>query len=182
MSGPTARGIPTLQTERLTLRAHRHEDLDAYAALWVDPAVTRYTSGRPFSREEAWIRILRYGGHWGFLGYGFWVIEERASGRLVGETGFHDLKRGLTPSIEGTPEAGWMLAPDLHGQGYAREAVTAIHAWGDRHFDTGSTVCIIHPDNAASLRVAEACGYLRETLTTYLGDPTIILRRTSPRG
>lgn len=182
MGAPAARNVPRLETERLTLRAHRLEDLDFYAALWADPTVTRFTSGRPLAREEAWIRILRYGGHWGFLGFGFWAIEERASGRLIGETGFHELKRGLTPPIEGTPEAGWMLAPDLHGQGYAREAVAAIHAWGDRHFGTGSTVCIIHPDNAASLRVAEACGYLAETRTTYHGEPTIIMRRLSPRG
>lgn len=182
MTAPTRHGVPILRTERLVLRGHRPEDLEAYAALWVDPAVTRFTTGRPFSREEAWIRILRYGGHWNFLGYGFWVIEDRASGRLVGETGFHDLKRALTPSIERTPEAGWMLTPDLHGQGYAREAVSAIHAWGDRHFAADSTVCIIHPDNAASLRVAEACGYVRETTTTYQGDPTIILRRQARRG
>lgn len=171
-----------IDTGRLLLRGHRTEDLDAYAALWADPVVVRFIGGRAFTREEAWVRILRYAGSWPLMGFGFWAIEDKASGRLLGEAGFHELRRAIEPSFEGTPEAGWMIAPSAHGKGYATEVVTAIHAWGDRHLGTASTVCIIDPGNAASLRVADRAGYREETRTSYHGKPSIILRRykTSP--
>src|SRR6185436_8398192 len=85
--------IPTVETERLILREHRLSDFDAYAALWRDPVVTRFIGGRARSREESWVRFLRHAGMWHHIGFGFWAIEEKASGSLIGEAGFHDLKR-----------------------------------------------------------------------------------------
>ena len=49
--------------------------------MWADPAVTRFIGGRVFNREEVWARLLRYAGHWQWMGYGFWAIEEKESGR-----------------------------------------------------------------------------------------------------
>ena len=34
--------IPTLETERMRLRPHRLQDLDACVAMWADPVVTRH--------------------------------------------------------------------------------------------------------------------------------------------
>ena len=45
--------------------------------------------------------FLRHGGSWSLIGYGFWAVEEKATGRFIGECGFHDLKRDIKPSIEG---------------------------------------------------------------------------------
>src|SRR6476659_5070994 len=115
--------IPVIETARLRLRGHRSSDFEACAALWADPIVTHYISGRPFTREEVWARILRYAGHWAWMGYGFWAIDERATGRFIGEAGFADFRREMAPSLEGIPEAGWVLSPALHGKGYATEAV-----------------------------------------------------------
>jgi len=46
--------VPTLETERLRLRGHRVEDLDASAAMWSDPKVVRHVGGRLNTREECW--------------------------------------------------------------------------------------------------------------------------------
>jgi RimJ/RimL family protein N-acetyltransferase len=97
--------IPVLETARVRLRPYRLTDFDAYAALWADPDVVRFLGGTPFTREQAWIRFLRQIGLWHHLGFGFWVIEDRASGAFAGECGFHDLQRGLTPTLDGTMEA-----------------------------------------------------------------------------
>ncbi len=43
---------------------------------------------------------------WAMLGFGFWAVEEKATGRFIGEAGFHDLKRDMKPSIEGVPAGG----------------------------------------------------------------------------
>jgi RimJ/RimL family protein N-acetyltransferase len=169
--------IPVIETERLILRAHRPDDFEDCAAMWADPEVTRYISGRPFSGEEVWTRMLRYAGHWTWFGFGYWVIEEKGTGNFAGELGFADRKREIEPSLDGIPETGWVLPPAAHGRGYATEAVRAVLAWGDQRLGSARTVCLIHPENRASLRVAEKCGY-RETLrTTYDGHETIMFGR-----
>ncbi|WP_187969148.1 GNAT family N-acetyltransferase [Aquibium microcysteis] len=172
---------PVVETERLILRPHRPADHEAYARLWADPVTVRFIGGRPFSRSESWGRILRQIGHWRVQGFGFWALEEKASGALVGEAGFHDLRRDVVPAFDGVPEAGWALAPGFHGRGLAREAVEAIHSWGDRHLGTERCVCIIEPENHASLRIARAIGYADPVETTHAGTPILLLTRPVPR-
>ena len=98
--------VPILETERLRLRGHRRDDFAASAAMWADPIVTRYIGGKPLSPEEAWGKMLRYAGLWSLLGYGYWAVEERASGEFAGELGFADLKRDIEPSLGDTAGAG----------------------------------------------------------------------------
>jgi len=177
MGSPTAAGVPVLETERTIMRAHRIDDFDDYAVMWADPVTTRFISGKPRTREESWMRFLRHAGLWSLLGYGFWAIEEKATGRFVGEAGFHDLKRDMEPSIEGIPEAGWALAPEVHGAGLATEVVGRVLAWGEETFGRVKTVCIIDPENTASQNVARKCGYSEVTRTLYHDAPTILLER-----
>jgi len=168
---------PTIETDRTLLRAYRLDDLDAYAAMWADPVVTRFIGGWARTREDTWIRLLRYTGMWPLIGYGFWAIEDKATGRFIGEVGFHDLKRDLVPSIEGTPESGWVLIPSTHGKGLATEVVGAIHEWAKGRPGFERTVCIIDPDNGASLSVARKLGYREVTRTSYQGEPMILFER-----
>jgi RimJ/RimL family protein N-acetyltransferase len=171
--------VPVIETARTVLRPHRIEDFDAYAAMWTDPVVTRFIGGKPRTREESWMRFLRHAGLWSLLGYGFWAIEEKTTGRFIGEAGFHDLKRDMAPSIEGIPEAGWALVPAVHGAGLATEIVRRVHDWGDARFGHARTVCIIDPGNTASLGVAIKCGYSEVVRTLYHDAPTILLERRS---
>ncbi len=169
--------VPVIETQRLTMRGHRLEDFVDCAAMWADPLVTRHIGGKPFSKEETWARLLRYAGHWSWLGFGYWAIEEKDTGSFVGELGFADYKRDIEPSLEGAPELGWALASGVHGKGYATEAVRAIVAWGEAHFGLVRTVCIVHPENLASIRVAEKCGYREFQRATYKGRSTILFAR-----
>lgn len=171
--------IPTLETARLRLRAHRLDDFSDCLALWTDPLVTRYIGGVPLSPEEVWTRILRYAGHWALLGYGYWVAEEKDTKTFAGELGFADYKRDLNPPLQDIPEAGWVFASAMYGKGYATEALQAIHSWGKVHFKCSQTACIIHPENAPSLRVAEKIGYKESVRTLYKGKPTILFFRNN---
>lgn len=168
---------PVIETERLRLRGHRVDDFGDVAAMWADPAVVRYIGGRPFSAEESWSKILRYAGLWPLLGYGYWAIEEKATGRFAGEAGFADFRREIEPPLDGMPEAGWVLATWAHGQGFATEAVRATLAWADRRLGGRRTACIVDPEHAASVRVALKCGYREFARATYKGQPTVMLRR-----
>jgi RimJ/RimL family protein N-acetyltransferase len=173
--------VPVLESARLRLRGHRSDDLENCAAMWVDPVVVRYTVGKPLTEEESWRRLLSYVGHWALMGFGFWVVEEKASGTFVGEVGFVDYKRDIEPSLKGVPEIGWVLASQAHGKGYATEAVRAAVAWGDAELkaSTGGTrtACIIQPENLASIRVAEKCGYHKFARTNYKAHPVLMFGR-----
>jgi RimJ/RimL family protein N-acetyltransferase len=75
------------------------------------------------------------------------------------------------------PELGWVLAADSHGKGYASEALAAVLAWGQAHLGEHTAVCIIDPDNAASIRVAGKAGFALHRQTTYMGDPVLLFTR-----
>jgi RimJ/RimL family protein N-acetyltransferase len=171
------RASAVIDTPRLTLRPHRLDDFHACLDLWTDPQVTRFIGGRPSTREETWARLLRYVGHWALLGYGYWVVEEKATELYVGEIGFADFKRSIEPPLEGMPEIGWALLSRAQGKGYATEAVQAAVAWGDAHFGSACTACIIDPENISSIRVAEKCGYRERLRTTYKDRPTVMFVR-----
>ena len=172
---------PALHTVRLSLQVHALSDFEDCAAMWSDPEVMRYLHNRPFTREEAWARLLRYVGHWQLLGFGFWAVRERASGRFVGEVGLADFRRDICPAIDGSPEIGWVLAPWAQGNGFATEAARATLNWADRRFGPVRTACIIHPENSASLRVAYKCGYGEFARTTYKDSPVILFERAPER-
>lgn len=170
---------PVLETRRTRLRPHRLEDFEAYCAMGEDPAVFRFVGGRARTREESWQRLLRHPGMWSLIGFGFWAIEDRASGRFIGEAGFHDLKRAIEPSIECVPEAGWSLVGAMQGRGLGGEVVRRMLEWADADLEAPRTVCIIDPENAPSLRLAASCGYREYVRTTYNGCVTILLERTN---
>lgn len=170
--------IPTLKTDRLWLRAPTLADLDSLSSIRADERVGR-TVGGTRTRQEVWFTMLRSYGLWQLFGYGYWVICLRESGDVIGEVGFADFKRGLEPDISGSPEAGWIIAHDHWGQGYASEAVLAAHDWLDTHMPSRST-CIINPDNTASVKVAVRIGYERFS-QAELGDSTVLMfQRNAP--
>lgn len=168
---------PTLLTPRLRLRAHTVDDLPVCAAMWADPDVIRFIGGRSFTREEVWARILRYAGMWRLCGMGFWAAETLA-GEFVGEVGVMEARRDITPGFEGEPEVGWALVPSAHGRGYATEMVAAAIDWAEANLTQPKLVCIINPENTASIRVASKFGFRERVRTTYHGAPTIQYERT----
>jgi RimJ/RimL family protein N-acetyltransferase len=174
---PGLPAIPVIETPRLRLRGHTIEDASKVSALWSDSDVTRYIGGKPLTAEECWSRLLRYAGHWSLLGFGYWIVEEKDSGDFVGEVGFADLKRAVEPALGAVPELGWVLIPPKHGLGFATEAVRAVLDWGDEHFGQSPVACLIHPDNTASIHVAEKCGFKKRQLGKYKGNACLIFDR-----
>jgi RimJ/RimL family protein N-acetyltransferase len=169
--------VPLIETARLRLRPLRSDDLERWAAVCADPAVVRYLGGAAFSREDTWRRLLATAGCWEMLGYGYWAVERRERGGMIGHAGFADFKRDISPSIEGLPEMGWVFASDAHGQGYARETVTAALAWADQALKGREIVAIIDHANAASIRLAEFSGFAHREEATYKGQPILLFRR-----
>lgn len=168
---------PVIETARLILRPFRADDVDAQAAMLADPIVTRHLGGQPLGREEAWRKLLCGAGCWPVFGYGYWAVERRDDRRLIGQVGFADFRRVMTPSIEGLPEMGWLFAGDMFGQGYASEAVAAGIDWIDGALKPAEIVAIIDHENAGSIRVAEKAGFAIREQATYRDAPILLFRR-----
>jgi RimJ/RimL family protein N-acetyltransferase len=122
-----------------------------------------------------------YIGHWALMGFGYWVIEEKATGEFVGDVGFADFKRDITASMRGKPELGFALASRFHGKGYATEAVRAALAWADAELPEPRTVCMVTPQNVASLHVVGKCGYQVFENGVYNDQPVLFLTRDGRR-
>lgn len=158
----------TLETERLTLRMFRDEDLDSYAKICGDPEVMRYLGGKPLNRGEAWRQIAFFVGHWHLRGYSHWAVEEKASGDVVGRIGF------LNP--EGWPgfEIGWTLGRASWGKGYATEGARRALQYAFTELDREHVISLIHPDNQASIKVAERLGEKLEGRTELFDHEVLV--------
>ena len=148
--------------------------------MWSDADVVRHIGGIPSTSVDAWGRLLRYVGLWRFLGYGYWVVEDRATGRFVGEVGFADFKRDIGKDFGGMPEAGWVISPNWAGRGYATEAMRAGAEWFDQAMPGSASFCMIAPANEASIKVARKLGYAPDRQITYKDTPVEIHLRLSP--
>lgn len=169
---------PVLETPRLRLRAQVAADLDPACRLWSDPAVYRFIGGQPRSREDVWRRILANAGSWSLLGFGSWAVEDREGGGYLGVAGLLDAQRALhPPSASGAIEAGWAISPAAHGRGLAQEAMGAVLEWADRMIPQRHLVCMIAPENAPSIRLAERLGFREYARTTYGGEATVLFER-----
>jgi RimJ/RimL family protein N-acetyltransferase len=145
---------PTLETPRLILRGWRPEDFEPYAAMLAEPETARFITrkGEPFGKGEAWREMALLIGHWQMLGYGMFVVEERATGAFLGRIG------PLAPPGWPGFEIAWGLAAAARRQGFAEEAARAAIDWSFESFALDRIVSIIHPLNLASQRLAERVG------------------------
>jgi len=171
------RDAPRIETERLTLRGFRAGDLDAHAATLGDEETMRYIGGTPVGREDSWRRLLLGVGSWSLIGMGPWAVERKSDGRMVGHCGFFQFNREMSPSILGEPEMGWILDRSVHGQGIANEACRAALDWAEREIGAESYPAIIDLENAASMRLAERLGFIRQPDAIYRDAPIAFYRR-----
>tara|TARA_R110001599_G_scaffold93331_2_gene243633 strand:- start:6889 stop:7425 length:537 start_codon:yes stop_codon:yes gene_type:complete len=167
---------PTLTTERLILRPQQASDYEPCVEMWNDPEVVRHIGGATRPAQDVWFALARSRGMWPLIGYGYWIVVEKASGQFLGEAGFADFKRGMNPDLSEWPEAGWAFNQLSWGKGYASEAVATMHAWLDEN-RPGPSSCIIDSDNLASRRVAEKSGYEFWCEALYRDKPVNVFRR-----
>jgi len=162
----------TLGTERLKLRPFVEADLDAYARMCADPETMRYIGlGATLSRADAWRSMAMFLGHWQLRGYGMWAVEDKRTGTFIGRIGLHN--------PEGWPalEVGWLLDRAHWGQGLATEGGRAAMTFAFDRLTLERISSVIHPQNAASIRVAEKLGMRRERTTQINGVDVVIFAR-----
>jgi RimJ/RimL family protein N-acetyltransferase len=142
-----------LETERLVLRPLQNSDIDDFARMAADPEVMKYINfGKTMNRIEAWRSMATIAGHWVLKGYGGWALIEKETGAFVGRAGLYH--------PEGWPvlEVGWTIAREHWNRGFATEAGQRAARWAFEELGLDMLYSVIHPENAASIRVAEKLG------------------------
>lgn len=142
---------PRIETERLILRLPRVEDFDRYAELHANEDAARFIGGA-VPRAAAWRKFLQMPGAWAMQGFAMFSVEDKASGRWLGQMG------PWRP--EGWPgnEIGYAFHPDAWGRGYALESATAAIDWAFERLGWSEIIHCIDPDNLPSQRVAHGLG------------------------
>jgi RimJ/RimL family protein N-acetyltransferase len=151
---------PPLADEVVLVRPWRESDVPAKLMAFADPTVQRFSWSRttPYTEEDA---------------RGFFAEQEQA--RLRGE----ELSFALVePSDDeavlgggslydvdldqGRAAVGYWLAPHARGRGVATHAVRLVARWAFKDLGFARLELTCGPDNHASQRVAERCGFTRE--------------------
>jgi RimJ/RimL family protein N-acetyltransferase len=146
--------IPTLQTSRTLLRAMRAEDWPAYCRLMTSGRA-RYMGG-PFPLGVAWGMFCSDHAQWDFYGCGALMIEDRETGRCLGQVGIN-----FGPAFP-EHELGWLLYPEAEGRGYAFEAARTLREWARHVRRLETLVSYVDPGNDRSRRLAERLGAARD--------------------
>jgi ribosomal-protein-alanine N-acetyltransferase len=179
-----------LETERLIIRPLVMDDLDALATLYADPVVRQFfpegTLTETETRQELeWIIDVYYGRY----GFGLWATVHKETDTLIGRCGLLPW-RVVSPRTAGLAldhadeypdvqaqyevELAYLLGRAYWGQGLGTEAATAIVNEGFERLRLERLICLIHPANDASLKVAVKVGMTADG-TVELGTETLRL-------
>lgn len=138
--------MTTIETARLTLRRARPEDFDAIQAMLSDARAMRFWSTLPHESRavsEKWFADQFFSDN---PARDEWIIARED--RAVGFIGFWQM-----------PEFGFMLAPEVWGQGFATEAASAFLGYAFATYPLEAVTADVDPRNAGSLGVLRKLGF-----------------------
>lgn len=153
------------ETSRLRLRELQLPDAPFVLRLLNEPDFHRHIGDkgvRDLAQAEAYLQegpLASYRAH----GFGLWCVERRDDGERLGMVGL--LRRDWLPD----PDIGYALLARFAGHGYAREAAEAVCGLGARQFGIERLRAIVNPDNAASIRLLQALGFVADGEVTPPG-------------
>ncbi len=149
---------PTLHTTRLRLRPFADTDAEALFALHGNAYVLRYWDSPPWSEPARAERFLATCRQLAEEGSGARLaIDRRSDGAFLGWCG---LTR-WNPDHR-SASLTYCLAEAAWGQGYATEAAGALLQWAFDTLDLNRVQAEVDTRNAASARVLEKLGFVRE--------------------
>ena len=151
--------IPTIETERLILRALSEDDFPAFVEFYASDR-SRHVGG-PATEEQSWRFLAGEIGHWSLRGYGRWGVEEKATGAFCGVIGLWN--------PNGWPEAelGWDLMNGFEGKGYATEAALAARNHAYKTLNWPTVISLVAFENHGSAAVAKRMGAVKDGTFTH---------------
>ncbi len=163
---------PEVVTQRLRLRGWTQEDAKRWKQITANPEVMRFVSiRRPLTPDEASAEVERLSWTWQREGIGHWAVEEIRSGLLVGRLGLE--RHGDWKINPSAVEAGWILAREVWGKGYATEGGAAALRFGFEVCNLDEIISITDPANGASRRVMQKLGLICRGETDWRGHSVL---------
>ena len=148
-----------LETKRLLLRRFVIDDLDALFEFYSDPDVVKYIPDAPRTHEEAKEELEWFmNGHPKFPELGLWATIYKQTGEFIGRCGL------LPWTIDGQNEVevAFAFSKAYWGQGLGSEVARALLQYGFEHLQLSRLICVIEPENQASIKVATNIGMIFE--------------------
>jgi len=153
--------FPRIERETILLREIVAADLDALCELYQNPRIYRYIPGDVKKTRETVLHMVEHfardfqKGKELFLA----ICPADAPDRLVGVAEVFD----YDPQV-GMVTIGYRLCEEEWGKGYAARAVRALCDYLFCEVGLRRIQAFVMPENTASLRVLDACGFSREGL------------------
>ncbi len=154
-----------VETKRLRLREYAETDAEAFYRLNSDPAVMRFVGETLVESVEQARAIIRAYPIVDYATYGFgrWACVLRESEEVIGFAGFKFLPE------TGEVDLGYRLLPAYWDRGLATEACVAVIPYGFERLQLSEITALVLPENGASARVLEKCGFVRTGIVDYRG-------------
>ena len=150
--------IPTLETERLLLRAMKISDAEDMYSYARRTDVTEYLLWSPhqsFFYTKDYLQYIE--SRYSVGDFYDWAVVEKSSNRMIGTCGFTSIDLS-----NGCGEIGYVLNPIFHGKGYATEAAEKVLDFGFNTLELHRIEVRFMEKNLASRRVAEKLGMVFE--------------------
>jgi len=166
-----------LESGRLRYRENVDADAPFLIDLLGDPEVMRFWP-RPYTPEEAVAWIARMRARHAEDGYAYWLAEEKASGRPIGQVGL------LRQVVEGRTEIGigYIIHRAFWRRGYAAEGARAMRDYAFDVLRVPRLVTLIRPANIPSLNVVwKLPGMRPEKLVTYADFEHLVFFETAEK-
>jgi [ribosomal protein S5]-alanine N-acetyltransferase len=150
--------FPILETERLILRRVLPSDVKEMFELRSNPETMKYIP-RPLltNHEEALAHIQMMEDKIETNEGINWAITLKGDDKMLGVIGHYRIKPEHYRA-----EVGYMILPEYHGKGITTEAVQCVVDYGFNTMQLHSIEGIIDPENGASEKVLQKCGFVKE--------------------
>ena len=147
-----------LETERLILRRVLPSDVKEMFELRSNPETMKYIP-RPLltNHEEALAHIQMMEDKIETNEGINWAITLKGDDKMLGVIGHYRIKPEHYRA-----EVGYMILPEYHGKGITTEAVQCVVDYGFNTMQLHSIEGVIDPENEASQRVLQKCGFVKE--------------------
>lgn len=151
--------FPELATHRLLLRELVDADAPELLAIHGDAVRMRWFGSDPLKDLADAQALIRTFAGWRTLANPGtrWALQRHGQAELLGTCGLFGWHRNWRKCM-----VGYELAAHAQGHGLMREALSAVLDWGFEHMALNRVEALIHPANAASLRLARTLGFVDE--------------------
>jgi len=173
--------IETLNTDRLSMRPFRGEDLSSLTQLHAEESFWWFPLRRAMTVEESANFLARM-----MASYesdsepSQHAVIERSTGALAGWGGL-SVPRFL-PQLLPAIEVTWRLGSAFRGRGYATELGSAALEWGFSTLELDEIISIFEPANIASGKVMDNLGFgVGRQMTDPARDVPLLVRSLSAR-